>query len=402
MKSDNYIFPQEIIENTAEFHFHSHHSGSKSIYQTVLITLLIAFVSLFFIKVDVNVKSSGRCRSIEERGIVKPLVSGRIDSVFVRENDHVRSGQILMTIKRESLEGKNDQVKQQQSDVQTQLSDLAKLIRAFRTNDWPARVQLESGIYHQQYSLFLQQLAEARSRYASARRNYDRYLLLYRKQAVSALEYEEVKLRVDNIRNELLLIGETQGSRWQTELNNLKMETRELSSQHEQYAEEREYYTLRAALTGSVQQMKGVRAGSLVSANEVLAEISPDSGMIAETDVLPRDIGLLKVGTLARFQVDAYNYNQWGMLSGKVTSISNDIFMDNGGQPYFKVKCMLDTYQLKLKNGYIGRIKKGMTLQVRFFVTRRTLFQLLYDQADDWLNPNLVKLQKPGTQYEHL
>lgn len=396
MKSDNYIFPQEIIENTAEFHFHSHHSRSKVIYQTILILLFIAFLSLFFIKVDVNVKSMGRCRSVEEKGTIKPLVSGRIDSVFIHENDHVQAGQILMTIKRESLEGKNDMVKLQQSDVQAQLSDLARLISACKTNDWPARVQLESGIYHQQYSLFLQQLAEARSRYASAKRNYDRYLLLYRKQAVSALEYEEVKLRLDNIKNELLLIGETQGSRWQTELNNLKMQTRELNSQHEQYAEEREFYTLRAMLTGSVQQMKGIQPGSLVSVNEVLGEISPDSGMIAETYVLPRDIGLLKVGTQARFQIDAYNYNQWGMVSGSVVSISNDIFMDNGEQPYFKVKCALDTYQLKLKNGYIGKIKKGMTLQVRFFVTRRTLFQLLYDQADDWLNPNRVTSAKTG------
>lgn len=112
--------------------------------------------------------------------------------------------------------------------------------------------------------------------------------------------------------------------------------------------------------------------------------------MIAETYVLPRDIGLLRVGTKARFQVDAYNYNQWGMVSGSVLSISNDIFMENGKQPYFKVRCLLDQHQLKLKNGYVGKIKKGMTLQARFFVTRRTLFQLLYDKADDWLNPNVT------------
>jgi HlyD family secretion protein len=35
-------------------------------------------------------------------------------------------------------------------------------------------------------------------------------------------------------------------------------------------------------------------------------------------------------------------------------------------------------------------IKKGMTVQVRFLVTRRTLFQLLFDKADDWLNPNRI------------
>jgi len=31
-----------------------------------------------------------------------------------------------------------------------------------------------------------------------------------------------------------------------------------------------------------------------------------------------------------------------------------------------------------------------MTLRALFFVTRRTLFQLLYDKADDWLNPNVT------------
>jgi HlyD family secretion protein len=31
-----------------------------------------------------------------------------------------------------------------------------------------------------------------------------------------------------------------------------------------------------------------------------------------------------------------------------------------------------------------------MTVLARFQVTRRTLFQLLFDKADDWLNPNLI------------
>lgn len=397
MNSDKYLFPQEIIQHTAEFHFHSHRSATKVIYQLVLLVMMVGFISLFFIRVDVNVKSAGLFRSVEERNTIKPLVSGRIDSVFIKENTHVRAGQVLLTIKRESLEGKNDLLRLQQSDVQAQLSDLQRLIIVSRNNRWEGKLQLASGLYSQQYSLFLQQIVEARSRYAAALRNYNRYLFLYRKKAVSALEYDEVKLKLDNIRNELSLIGETQGSRWQSELNNLKIQTRELRSQHEQYAEEKEFYTLRAAVSGFVQQLKGIQPGSVVSANEQLGEISPDSGLIAETYVLPRDIGLLKVGTPARFQIDAYNYNQWGMLGGKVLSISNDIFMDKGQQPYFKVKCMLHAYQLKLKNGYIGKIKKGMTLQARFFVTRRTLFQLLYDKADDWLNPNKAAATKPDT-----
>ena len=92
-------------------------------------------------------------------------------------------------------------------------------------------------------------------------------------------------------------------------------------------------------------------------------------------------------------QIDAFNYNVWGMGAGRVRSISSDIFIQDG-QPLFKVWCETDHPVLRLKNGYQGTIKKGMTVQARFLVTKRTLFQLLFDKADDWLNPNLIP-------YEH-
>ena len=47
--------------------------------------------------------------------------------------------------------------------------------------------------------------------------------------------------------------------------------------------------------------------------------------------------------------------------------------------------------QLKqsLKNGYSRPLKKGMTLQARFVITKRSLWQLVYDKIDNWLNPIL-------------
>lgn len=390
MDSDKFIFPQEVIENTAEYHFHSHHSVTKIIYQVLLVALVIGLLAIFFIKVDVNVRSTGIFRPVEERNEIKPLITGRIDSLFVKENMYVKAGQVLLTIKKEVIEGQAELNEFRQTDVDAQLSDLQKLTTAYKKNDWSKKLSLSSGVYGQQYSLFMQRVTEAKTRYQLAYKNYQRYLTLYRNQAVSALEYDEVKLRKDNVFNELSLIGEEQGSKWQTELNQLIIQNQQLGTQSKQFQEEEEFYTIKAPLSGTVQQLKGIQSGSSIAANEILGEISPDSGLIAETYVLPKDIGLLKVGTKARFQIDAYNYNEWGMVTGKVVSISNDIFMEKGAQPYFKVRCLLDKNALKLKNGYVGKIKKGMTLQARFFVTRRTLFQLLYDKADDWLNPNVI------------
>ncbi|WP_449436777.1 hypothetical protein [Pedobacter steynii] len=60
-----------------------------------------------------------------------------------------------------------------------------------------------------------------------------------------------------------------------------------------------------------------------------------------------------------RFQIDAFNYNQWGLAEGKVLDISDDIIIINNNQPVFKVKCSLDQNYLILKNGYKGYLKKG-------------------------------------------
>ncbi|WP_421943185.1 HlyD family secretion protein [Pedobacter sp.] len=390
MDSEKYIFPKEVIENTAEYHFHSHNSRTKIIYQVLLVALIVAFISIFLIKVDVNVKSTGLFRPTAERNEIKPLVAGRVDSLFIKENMHVKAGQVLLTIRKENIESQDALNQFQQTDVEDQLYDLGLLINAYRRNDWSKKLPLKSGVYGQQYSYFMQRVTEAKARYQLALKNHERFAFLYKKKAVSAVEYDEVKLKKDNVFNELSLIGEEQGSKWQTELNQLKIQNQQLGTRDKQYTEEKEFYTIKAPLTGTVQELKGIQPGSSISANEILGEISPDSGLIAETYVQPKDIGLLKIGTKARFQIDAYNYNEWGMATGKIISISNDIFMQNGAQPFFKVRCLLDKNTLNLKNGYVGKIKKGMTLQARFFVTRRTLFQLLYDKADDWLNPNVI------------
>ena len=101
----------------------------------------------------------------------------------------------------------------------------------------------------------------------------------------------------------------------------------------------------------------------------------------------PADMGLLKLDQSVLLQIDALNYREWGLARGKVMDIANDFVLMNE-QPVFKVKCRLETPKLKLPNGHEVRLQKGMTLQARFVVVRRTLAQLVFDKMDDWLNPN--------------
>jgi len=117
-----------------------------------------------------------------------------------------------------------------------------------------------------------------------------------------------------------------------------------------------------------------------------LGEISPDSNLIVECYISPNDIGLLDKNKLVNFQIDTFNYNQWGLVTGEIIEIGNDIeIVDNN--PVFKVLCKINMKYLQLNNGFKGHLKKGMTLNARFELAERTLFNLLYDKVDDWMNP---------------
>ena len=117
-----------------------------------------------------------------------------------------------------------------------------------------------------------------------------------------------------------------------------------------------------------------------------MGEITPDTELIAECYISPKDIGLIDKSKVVSFQIDAFNYNQWGLATGNIIRIADDVeFMDN--QPFYKIQCKINQKHLKLKNGYKREIGKGMTLNARFEITERTLYELLYDKMDDWLNP---------------
>jgi HlyD family secretion protein len=148
-------------------------------------------------------------------------------------------------------------------------------------------------------------------------------------------------------------------------------------------------------VTGTIQNLAGVYPGSPVFVNQDLAQISPETNLIAEAYVSPNDVGLLHQGMPVLMQVSAFNYNQWGLLHGEVQEISNDIQMQND-RPVFEIKCRLSQDHLSLKNGYQGKLKKGMSFQACFVVAKRSLWQLLYDKVDDWVNPNIaIRKRRP-------
>ncbi|MCE7055208.1 HlyD family secretion protein [Algoriphagus sp. AGSA1] len=381
------IFPAEVIEFSLEGHFHRHHSRTSIIYQLVISSLVIGFVSLFFIRVTVSVNGIGILRPASERNTVKSPVNGRIDEVFVQENQFVKAGTVLFTLQADLLERQDGYVEEKQRELGKRIEDLNRLTGIPR-EELPT-LPLTTPLYMQQYNLYRQQLEEAELALTQAQVQYDRQKKLHQNKVIPDMEFEKDVFELEKAESQLRILHDRQVSQWQTELNRLLLESAELTAQKQQLDKERELYTVEAPMDGTIQQFNGAQPGSFMALGETLAEISPDSDLIAEVQVFPRDIGLLRTGMPVLFQIDAFNYNQWGMVKGRVLDISDDVVMGQNNTFFFLVKCELDRHKLTLANGYEGKLKKGMGFQARFQLAERTLSQLLYDKADDWLNPNL-------------
>jgi membrane fusion protein, peptide pheromone/bacteriocin exporter len=381
------LFPPEIIENTTESYLPSVSVRSQSIYIFVLLAIIGAFASTPFIFVDVSVQSNGVIRTVAEKNEIRSLVSGLISVAKVKENTPIMQGQTLFILKTDVLDTKIRLNSYQQNEKRQLIQDLSLLVKIDSSSILKVK-GLMSPLYIQQYNQFRYTLQESIQRQRKVKKELDTDRFLYKEKVIAMREFDEKEYAYNQLVAEYRSSIERQITLWQSDLSRYQIEFTELEALQKQLLEEKEQYVIKASATGTIQQLTGKYVGSSIQAGENLGIISPDSNLLVECYVSPQDIGFLRKDMQANFQINSFNYNQWGLASGKVLNVANDFIIQNQ-KPVFKVQCLMDKTFLKLKTGYIGKIKKGMNLRARFIITRRSIYQLMYDKVDDWVNPKV-------------
>ncbi|MBB2146376.1 HlyD family efflux transporter periplasmic adaptor subunit [Pedobacter sp. LMG 31464] len=367
------------LQNTSLVYLHQTRKSSQLIYVLTLMAVIVAITSLPFLYTTVNVKGKGLMQSSVEKTELFAPANGRLVSVNLTDNQRVKRGTTLLVMDASLSKQQNVLLNSHANQLQQQLHDAEQLTKM--NNLLPS-----TSLYQASLQQYQEQMQNASNATKQAERILERYKILYNKKVVTLAEFEQYKFNYEQALSDEQMVSKKYKSQWQTEANQYRNELRDLKNQTAELNEQAKQYILKAIITGSLQNLTGVQAGAYVYANQKLGEISPDSALMAYCFIKPADIGLIKIGQEVRFQIDAFNYNQWGILMGKVTDIADDIIIKDQ-TPYFKVKCQLNKSYLQLKNGYKGNIKKGMTFSANFTVTRRSFYQLLYDKVDDWLNP---------------
>lgn len=375
------LLPNEWIENSIETYIYQHTTKSQIIYWVVLLAVTATLITLPFIYVDISVQGTGIVRPMAEKAEITSSVTEIVDSVFVCEGEQVHKGDVILKFRTSNSDYKISYQSSRLNDCYDQLVDLSYLAKG----ECPAR--FNSPVRQQEYAYFVKKKREVEIALAQAEKEYNRNKILFEREMISEEEYDGYYFKWQSQQNELASLIQNQLSTWQADQNSYRNTFNEMNTNLKQEVKDKDMYIVRSPVDGTIDQFSGVYRGSNIQAGQSLAIISPDSTLCLEVYVTPRNIGFISVGMPINVQVESFNYNEWGSIPGKVKDISSDFLTDSQGNSFYKVKCEMERDYLQLKNGRIGRLKKGMTISAHFMLTRRSLFDLLYQKMDSWINP---------------
>ena len=356
----------------------------KSIYLVITLFVILIIGILPLTNLPVSTSSRGVIRSQTENTKIVSVVGGRvITNDLQRNNQQIKQGDTLLVVTAEQLDTQKSLQNSQSSDYSAQLQDLNRLTRGQYGG-------LQTGQYQRELSAMQEKIAQVQTQLSLAKKDYDRASLLYNQGVIPKSEYDKFYHTYQGLQSQVSGIREQQLAQWQAQKRDVERQIRSLGSEITRINQEQKNYIITAPISGRLVNYSGVQKGNFIVQGQPIGEISPEENQVAECMVSPKDIGFIKKNQKVKFQIEAYNYNQWGLLEGKVVDIDQNITVNQQTvEAYFKVRCVMDKNYLQLKNGYKGQVGKGMTLTARFYLLDRTLWQLLFDRVDDWFNPNL-------------
>ncbi len=164
----------------------------------------------------------------------------------------------------------------------------------------------------------------------------------------------------------------------ENEIKNLNFELSKLEEQIDQGK-------ITADYTGILNANTQLVKGDILSAGSVVGTIIPQNQSEFKTQlyVSNADIAGIEVGDTIRYNIAALPSNQYGNVTGVVTSISKDAIMQNDGlTEYFLVEGSIKNEELIDKDGNMASISIGMQVEGKIVTQEKKIMRYLLEKID--------------------
>lgn len=124
---------------------------------------------------------------------------------------------------------------------------------------------------------------------------------------------------------------------------------------------------IRASFDGTVTLVHELNPGDIIQAGNQLCSVIPFGSDLKVMLYIPEnEISKIEVGQNTEYIFDAIPYNEYGKITGKITSISADsIVNESAGTKFYIAQADLSALSLKNSDGNIREIKNGMMVEAK-------------------------------------
>lgn len=375
------------IDDSIEALLVEHGTASRTVYLVMLVTTIAAVIAAAITSIDLTIRAPATLSASIDRQTLRSGSDGLVARVSVSVGSHVRAGDTLVALSAEAAQralAVTHAVLATQRQRKADLQQLASLrftdeaeapFNTFRLEQSRAAARA-ADVEWQQGSIQVTRADKARDRQAR---------LMEKGFAVPA-ELEAAAFEAARAREERSLALERRRSEWAEELALVNERIGELERDVVARTADQANRYITTPVSGTVEELMPITAGSLVRAGDAIATISPEGTLVADALVSPKDVAYLHTGMPARLIIDGYDVNEWGGADAVVTTVAHDFTLADG-HPVFRVRMQPKRADLRRANGTVAPLGKGLRGQARFLLGKKRLAQLLTHRAREWFDP---------------
>lgn len=320
--------------------------------------------------------------------VVQSNDGGTISDIRVREGDHVKKGEVLVTLDQVKIRASVDEGTGKVASLMSSMTRInAELfdrplnfppeVRAF-----PDFIANQSLLYRKRRQALEDQIASLQSQLRLMQQELDMNMPLLKSGDVSRADVirlqrgvTDLQAQIVNVRNKYVQDLQAEYTRTEEEL----VSAREILAQRKDALNDTE---IRSPADGIVKNVKLTTIGGVLRpGDEVLSVVPTGETLIVEAKVSPSDIAYVRKGQGASIKFDAYDASIYGSGMGKVIYISPDTLVEQssrGELVYYRVHVSVDTSKMKPhRAGETIEIQPGMTATVEIQTGSNTVFRYL-------------------------
>ncbi|WP_320033718.1 HlyD family type I secretion periplasmic adaptor subunit [Halarcobacter sp.] len=402
-----------------------------------IMLFFIAFISwASFSEVDEVVRGSGKVVPSGQTKILQNLEGGIISDIKVKEGETVKKGQIIYTLSNEFFKA---DLKSKEIDL---LAFRAAAVRLEATIDEqedisfpdelkekiPDIIENEKKIFFEdlknkktKINITRDQLKQKEYKLNEAQTKFENLTLelnlaqtnmqilesLYKKKVVSKKEYigelskkQNIVTKLSETRNSIPIIKEEIQeaqkkiqsvkseikSKYLEKYSTLKAEINKLIERNKANTDRELRKDIVSPVNGVINRLYFHTIGGIVKSGDKIAEITPlDDTLTIEARVATSNRAQIWAGQKVSVEITAYDFSKYGLLDGKLISISPDSFEDRNGNIYYLVKVKVDSNQFAPELP----ILPGMIANVNILTGKKTILQYIIKPLKD-INKNAL------------